>query len=176
MCCPALSANNNSPTLPPRNSGTIFEGETVRKLTGEAFLFGYLSEHERKYATLQTLNLVFGQSGGGVKYHSENQKNTPCQRRPSGIPFRSAAAYALRRSPAFSYTHILNFPTIRTALSPAGANAIRRSVLIQPADGVGPGDERSTFMLLNNGMMTETGIRNGWYTGSPNSMTNPNYI
>jgi RHS repeat-associated protein len=41
------------------------EGETVRKLITKAFLFGYLSEHERKYATLRSLILLLGQSGGG---------------------------------------------------------------------------------------------------------------
>jgi hypothetical protein len=104
---------------------------------------------------------------GGGFLPSLNQKNTFRERHPAGNPFRPTTAHALRRFPAFSYTHRLKSLTIRTALSPAGANAVRRPVLIQPANGVGPGDERSTFMLLNNGRMTETGIRNGCYIGSP---------
>jgi signal peptidase I len=62
-----IPSDSMSPSLTTGDNVLVFKptmGETVRKLIAKAFLFGYLSEHERKYATLQSLILVFGQAGG----------------------------------------------------------------------------------------------------------------
>jgi hypothetical protein len=68
-------------------------GEAVRKLTGKAFLFGYLSERKCKYATLQSLNLVFGQSGGGITYYEYEREHRFASKkvleRITGAPFPS---------------------------------------------------------------------------------------